>query len=278
MPGSLLACVLVNPLWPQQQVFCQVLVTSMATAVTMVSAVLPQHHQSAWDHSDLGFYWTQDKCLHVVHHLGQERVPCQDVHIKRNVWERVSGFQTLLGAQQSLHTAKPRRSYLACAAAWRALWGLVGSSGSPSGSWTQLQVPSKPKMRTSVEVWALHQPHPKASHAPRSLCRSCAWIASRSRSDTRAVSWATCGSRESERALFTSGELSSLADALQAALLCLSSSEDFRTGWGGTQTDLLELCSIQKELKDWELPEVRQRFAPLLHTALCFPCTVVWKL
>lgn len=47
MPGSLLACVLVNPLWPQQQDFCQVLVTSMATAVTMVSAILPQHHQSA---------------------------------------------------------------------------------------------------------------------------------------------------------------------------------------------------------------------------------------
>lgn len=57
-----------------------------------------------------------------------------------------------------------------------------------------------------------------------------------SRSDAWAVSWATCGSREWERALFSSsGELSSLADALQAALLGLSPSEDFKTGRGGTQ-------------------------------------------
>lgn len=57
------------------------------------------------------------------------------------------------------------------------LW--VGtSSGSHSGGWTRLQVPNKSKIRTSVEVWALHQHHPKASHAPRSLCRSCILIAS----------------------------------------------------------------------------------------------------
>lgn len=52
------------------------------------------------------------------------------------------------------------------------------SPGSHSGGWTQLQVPSKPKIRTSAEVWAVHQHHPKASHAPRSPCRSCILIAS----------------------------------------------------------------------------------------------------
>lgn len=127
MPGSLLACVFVNSLWPQQlpgrtSAKCwpppwpllwqwSVPFFQSITGVFKVTLTL----------SSVGH-----KYLDAVHHLGQDRVPCQDVNtIKRNVWERISGFQTLLGAQQNFHTAKNHRTYLVSPAAWRVPGGFV---------------------------------------------------------------------------------------------------------------------------------------------------------
>lgn len=101
------SCLLVNPLQPQQR-------PSRTSAkcwpppwplLWLWSRLFwPEHHWGVGGPSDVELYWTQVKYLDVVstmaiiHHLGWDRVPRQDVNVKKNVWERISVFQTLLVA------------------------------------------------------------------------------------------------------------------------------------------------------------------------------------
>lgn len=99
-------CVLVNPLWPQH----------LPCRISAKCWPPPWHccGRGCLARASLGclrplWPWVLLDIRQIpwaVHHLGQDGIPCQDVHVERNVWERISGFQTLLGAQQSLHTTK----------------------------------------------------------------------------------------------------------------------------------------------------------------------------
>lgn len=154
MPGSLLACLLVNPLQPQQN-------PSGASAKCWppLWALLWQwsvllwleHHWGVGGPSDPELHWMQVKYLEVVsmialvHHLGWDRIPCQDTNTKKNVWERMSAFQTLMVAYQSVHIAKTQKTYSVTPAMWihGGSWADT-SPGSHGGGWTQLWILNKP--------------------------------------------------------------------------------------------------------------------------------------
>lgn len=158
------------------------------------------------------------------------------------------------------------------------LWAST-SSGSHSGGGTQLQVPNNPKLglQWRFELCTSTTPKPLMHQGPvQKLHFNCQQAARVTHELSAGPPVAAGNEKELCFPLLEScPPLQMLCRQLCCACLPLRTSKQVEVRPRRVTGQLLELGSIQK---DWKLPDVRQRFAPLLHRALYFPCTVLWKL